>query len=146
MALEKKQTKTSVVVVVAAAAVVVGDGDGAPDDAPAAEAGGENGNGNGDGASPASPKDANLTPSERRTAQEKASTHWEHCRREDRETVGGIPVPGHRKWREAPGTCAPHWTKRTKWEYRDSRVQSDRTRRGSEAAAQTHECQVRNDL
>jgi hypothetical protein len=128
MALEKKQTKTSVVAV--AVVAVVGGGDGAADGATVAEAGGESENGSDDGASPASPKDAS----------------WEHCRREDREIVEGIPVPGHRKWREAPGTCAPRWTKQTKLEYQDSRVQSDRTRRGFEAAAQTHECQVLNDL
>jgi hypothetical protein len=138
MALEKKQRKRSVVV------VVVVDGGG--DDAAAAGAGDESEDGNGDGASPASPKDANLTPGERRIAQQKASTHWEHCRREDRATVEDIPVPGHRKWREAPGTCAPHWTKQTKSEYRDSQARSDRTKRGFEVAAQTHECQVLNDL
>lgn len=135
MALEKKQRRTN---------VVADGGDGAP----AAGAGdeSENGNGSGDGASPALPKDANLPPCERRIARQKASTHWEHCRREDRATMEGTPVPGHRKWREAPGICAPHWTKQTKSEYRDSRAQSDRTRRGSEAAAQIHGCQVLNDL
>jgi len=117
MALEKKQRKMS---------VAGGDGGGAT----AAGDDDESENGTGGGASLASTKDAN----------------WEHCRRGDRALAEDIPVPGHKKWREAPGTCGPHSTKPKELEYRDFLARRDRTRRGPEAAAQTRGYQALNDL